>query len=77
MHDECQIHDLRRQEWNHVLGGEAAEGFSHLVDCLGMRLRSALEEHVEFKQVVKKEDQAISPSLETLLKSKQSIIFST
>lgn len=65
-----------RHEWNHILRGEAAEDFSHLVDCLKMRLTSALAEHVEFEQAVKKEDHAINPSLERLLKSKQSIIFS-
>lgn len=41
-----------------------------------MRPKLALEEHAEFKQAVKKGDQAIKPSLERLLKSKPSIIFS-
>ena len=35
--DECQIRDLRRHDRGHILGGEAAEDFSHLVDCLKMR----------------------------------------
>lgn len=75
MCDECHIHDLWHHERGHSLGGEAAEEFSHLVDCLEMRIKLALQEHVKFKQAAKKEDRAINPSLEETAKSKQSIIF--
>lgn len=40
-----------------------------------MRITLALEDKVDFKQAVKKGDDAISPSLERLLKSKQNVVF--
>lgn len=36
-------------EWKHVLG-KAAENFSDLTNCLKMRLKLSLEEHIEFRQ---------------------------
>lgn len=64
-------------EWSHNLEGEASGDFNNLLNCLKkMRIMLALEDHVEFKQAVKKGDNAINPSLKRLLKSKQSIVFS-
>lgn len=64
-------------EWSHNLEeGETSEDFNNLLNSLKkMRITLALEDNVDFKQAVKKGDNAINLSLERLLKSKQNVLF--